>query len=139
MDTDCVFCKIIAGTIPSLKIYEDESTYAFLDIHPVNLGHTLIIPKHHSRNILDVTEPDLAAITATAKRVANTLMNTGAEGVNIITNNEGPAGQVVFHTHWHIVPRYQGDGFTHWKGAPQTESAMEAKRAELTEKLRYAQ
>ncbi|MCE9643773.1 HIT family protein [Candidatus Parcubacteria bacterium] len=135
MDTDCIFCKILTGDIPSLKVYEDESTYAFLDIHPVNTGHILVIPKRHSRNILDISDEDLASLTATAKKAAQALISTGAEGVNIITNNEKPAGQVVFHTHWHIVPRYEGDGFTHWRGTARSEEEMEAKRQELEKKL----
>jgi len=135
MQSDCLFCKIIAGDIPSLKIYEDDSTYAFLDIHPVNLGHALVVPKRHSRNILDASEEDLAAIAASTKKIGQVLMDTGAQGVNVIMNSEAPAGQVIFHTHCHVVPRYEGDGFTHWRGAPQTESAMETKRAELASRL----
>lgn len=135
MDADCLFCKIIAGTIPSLKVYEDEATYAFLDIHPVNLGHTLVVPKQHSRNILEISGSDLTAATSTAQKVSRALTETGAKGVNIIMNNEAPAGQVIFHAHYHVIPRHEGDGFTHWRGAPQTPEAMEEKRAELAAKI----
>ena len=135
MENDCIFCKIIRSEIPSRKVYEDDSVYVFLDLHPVNLGHTLVVPKAHSRNILEITEEDLAAIASAAKRVSQALMEGGATGVNVMMNNEAPAGQVIFHTHCHVVPRYEGDGFTHWRGAPQTEEAMEAKRTELASKL----
>lgn len=135
MDADCLFCKIIAGTIPSLKVYEDETTWAFLDIHPVNLGHTLVVPKRHSRNILEIYESDLAAIAFTAKKVSRALTDTGVTGVNVMMNNEASAGQVIFHAHCHVIPRREGDGFSHWRGAPQTPEAMEAIRAELAAKM----
>jgi len=135
MDADCIFCKIIRGEIPSLKVHEDDATFAFLDIHPVNLGHTLVIPKRHSRNLLEIPESELSAVAARAKKIAAALMDTGAAGVNVIMNTEKPAGQIIFHTHCHVIPRYEGDGFTHWRGAPQTDEAMQAKQAELAARL----
>ncbi|OGD67142.1 hypothetical protein A2442_01965 [Candidatus Campbellbacteria bacterium RIFOXYC2_FULL_35_25] len=114
---DCLFCKIIKGEIPCTKVYEDEKTLAFLDINPTNIGHTLVIPKNHSRNIFDIKKEDLESVYNTSQRIAQAIKNSlGVDGVNIISNNESAAGQLVFHTHIHIVPRLENDGFRHWKG-----------------------
>ena len=90
MVDDCIFCKIIAGDIPSSKVYEDEVVLAFLDISQVTPGHTLVVPKKHARNLLE-------------KKVEAA---TQAKGMNIISNMEEVSGQTVFHTHIHIIPRY---------------------------------
>ena len=114
---DCLFCKIIAGEIPSYKIYEDENTFAFLDINPTNIGHTLVVPKKHSKNIFDIEKNDLNNVYQTSKKIATAIKKSlGADGINIISNNELAAGQLVFHTHIHIIPRFDNDGFKHWKG-----------------------
>jgi len=111
---DCIFCKIIAGEIPSEKIYEDEHTYAFLDINPNNFGHTLVLPKEHYENVFDLPTDLLQHMQATAQKVAKALKQFGAEGVNIISNNDKAAGQLVFHAHMHVIPRYTDDGYKHW-------------------------
>lgn len=114
---DCLFCKIIKGEIPSYKVYEDENTFAFLDINPNNIGHTLVVPKKHSRNILDIEKDDLCAVYETSKIIAKAIMKgLKVDGINIISNNEPAAGQLVFHSHVHIVPRLETDGFRHWQG-----------------------
>jgi histidine triad (HIT) family protein len=114
---DCVFCKIIDGELPSTKIYEDDATLAFLDIHPVNPGHTLVIPKNkRTRNIFDISAPDWIAITTVVHTLAaavETALN--ADGVNIMMNNREHAGQVVDHPHIHIIPRFKGDGLQLWR------------------------
>ena len=119
---DCLFCKIVAGEIPATKIYEDEDTLAFLDANPVNPGHTLVIPKKHSRNIFDIEKEDLLNVTNNIQKVAKAIKEgLSPDGINIISNNEPVAGQVIFHTHIHIVPRFTGDGFEHWKGTTYDE------------------
>lgn len=124
--SDCLFCKIIKEDIPSSKIYEDERTFAFLDINPVNPGHTLVVPKKHSHNLFDVEEKDLHAVMSTVKKLSIAIKKAlGADGVNIEMNNDPAAGQVIFHAHMHIVPRFEGDGFKHWPGTPYKEGAEE--------------
>ncbi len=120
MNPDCIFCKIVAKEVPVHAIYEDEVCYAFLDAHPVTRGHTLLIPKAHTRNLFDTPDETLAHLFPIAKRIANIIKQTvGAGGINIHMNNEPSAGQIVFHTHIHIIPRFEGDGLTHWKGAQE--------------------
>jgi histidine triad (HIT) family protein len=110
-DPNCIFCKIVAGEIPSHKIDDDDKTLAFMDVNPWTRGHALVIPKEHSRNIYDIDPADLAAATATAQRVAQRLRERlGAEGINLLMSSEPVAMQTVFHTHVHVIPRYTGDG-----------------------------
>lgn len=117
MNEECLFCKIISGKIPGEKVYEDEDSFAFLDINPVNVGHTLLVPKMHYENIFDIPEELLCKIAANSKKLSITIKKAlDADGVNVMTNNGKAAGQLVFHSHTHIVPRYESDGFQHWKG-----------------------
>ncbi len=116
--SDCIFCKIVAGEIPASKVYEDDHVLAFLDITQVTQGHTLVIPKQHFRNVLDL-EPQVAAdlfsaVPAIARQLKEKL---GASGLNIVNNNEEAAGQTVFHTHIHLLPRFDhNDGLSiHFK------------------------
>lgn len=110
-DPDCIFCKIVAGEIPSHKIDEDDKTLAFMDINPWTRGHSLVIPKEHSRNIYDVDPADMAAVVATAQRVAQRLRDRlNCEGINLVQSSEPVAMQTVFHTHVHVIPRYSDDG-----------------------------
>ena len=126
-DANCIFCKIAAGIVPSEIVFENERTLAFLDNTPVNKGHTLVIPKVHTTNILTITQEDLAAVMETVRILAPRVKSaTNAGGVNVIMNNEAPAGQVVFHSHTHIIPRFENDGFRHWHGTTYGEGEMEA-------------
>jgi histidine triad (HIT) family protein len=110
-DPDCLFCKIVAGEIPSHKIDEDDKTLAFMDINPWTRGHALVIPKTHSRDLYDVEPADLAAMHATAQRVARRMRDRlASEGVNILQSSEPVAMQTVFHSHVHVIPRYSDDG-----------------------------
>ena len=110
MKNDCVFCAIAAGEIPSFKIYEDETTLAYLDINPFSEGHTLVIPKAHTEGLLDTPDETLAAVLARVKKIAAHLQSAlPCDGFNILQNNGEAAGQTVKHVHFHIVPRY-GDG-----------------------------
>lgn len=105
--SDCLFCKIVAGEIPSSKVYEDDQVLAFLDITQVTKGHTLVIPKAHFRNILDLTDEAAVELFARVPKIARHLQEKlGANGVNLINNNEPAAGQTVFHTHLHLLPRF---------------------------------
>lgn len=114
---DCLFCQIIAGQIPATKVYEDSDFFCFLDIKPINLGHTLIVPKEHHRNLLDLTPDLLTKVGPIIQKLALAVKaGTGADGVNIGWNNEAAAGQLVFHSHIHVMPRFENDGYTHWKG-----------------------
>ena len=105
--TDCIFCKIIAGEIPSSKVYEDDQVVAFLDISQVTPGHTLVVPKQHFRNLLEMDADSTSQLFARVPDIARKVMKaTGAKGMNILNNNEEIAGQTVFHTHVHLAPRY---------------------------------
>jgi len=110
MAKDCIFCKIIEGKMPCEKIYEDEETFAFLDISPVNHGHTLIIPKKHARNVFDISEKDFLSVMRTVRKLAPIIKEaTKADGENVVMSNEKAGNQEVFHLHVHIIPRYNGD------------------------------
>ena len=107
MKNNCVFCAIAAGEIPSFKVYEDDLVLAYLDINPFTKGHTLVIPKVHSANLLETDEATLAAVIARVKKVAAHLKAAlPCDGFNILQNNGEAAGQTVMHLHFHIVPRY---------------------------------
>ena len=113
--SDCIFCKIVAGEIPCFRIYEDEHCLAFLDIHPSAKGHSLVIPKKHFDNWLETPEEILAEISRVSKIVATAaLKGLGATGFNIGVNTGAVAGQIIMHTHLHIMPRYLDDGLKLW-------------------------
>ena len=106
--SSCVFCEIVAGTVPSAKVAEDETTLAFMDIDPGAEGHLLVIPKRHSTDLLDVSADDLAATALTAQRVAKVIpTQLGADGVNLLNCSGAAAWQTVFHFHLHVIPRYR--------------------------------
>lgn len=112
---NCLFCKIAKKEIPANIIYEDKDVIAFLDIRPINPGHALVVPKKHSENIYDMDEKTLEKIGPVLKKVAIAVKKaTNAEGINIGMNNEGVAGQVIMHPHFHIIPRFDHDGKKHW-------------------------
>ncbi|MBU2189993.1 MAG: HIT family protein [Alphaproteobacteria bacterium] len=106
---DNIFAKILRGEIPSHKLYEDADTFAFMDIMPRGDGHCLVIPKKPSRNILDVEEDSLAAVARTTQKLARAVLSAfSADGVTVQQFNEPAGGQVVFHLHFHIIPRFEG-------------------------------
>jgi histidine triad (HIT) family protein len=110
MMVDCIFCKIIEGKEKSWKVYEDESVYAFLDIHPVNEYHTLVIPKQHYENIFDIPEDELINVMTVVKKLVLLYSSKlGIHAVQIINSSGSEAQQDVFHVHFHIVPRKKGD------------------------------
>ncbi len=109
--SDCIFCKIVRGEIPAHKVYEDEHVVAFLDIYPINPGHTLIVPKQHYERLEDVPEEVLAAMMRAAARLAPAILRaTGAQGYNLVVNVGRVAGQEIMHVHLHVIPRREGDG-----------------------------
>lgn len=106
-----IFAKIITGELPSFKVYEDERVLAFLDINPIQPGHTLVIPKTPSDNGLSADAEDLAYLMIIGQKLAKAIKEiTGCDGINFLMNNGKAAGQVVFHTHLHIIPRFDDDG-----------------------------
>ncbi|WP_342506198.1 HIT family protein [Sporosarcina sp. FSL K6-2383] len=111
--TACIFCKIIEGTIPSMKVYEDDHVYAFMDIMPASKGHVLLVPKTHCENIYDMTEQQASQLFAVAPKIANAIQaEFNPKGMNLLQNNGAFAGQAVFHFHLHFIPRYdEADGF----------------------------
>lgn len=110
---DCIFCKIVSGEIASVKVYEDDRVFAFMDINPINEGHLLIIPKAHAATIHEITEADfLAVMSATHKLAAAIKKALNPDGINLLQLNGKAANQVVPHLHVHIVPRWFDDGVT---------------------------
>ena len=110
MAEDCIFCKIVAGELPSEVVHEDEHTIAFMDSNPWTRSHALVIPRRHSRNLYDVDDDDLARVAAAAKRLARRMRDAlGCDGVNLLNSCEAAAWQTVFHTHLHVIPRYDDD------------------------------
>lgn len=135
---DCIFCKIIAGEIPATKVYEDSEFLAFLDLYPVNIGHTLIVPKKHFENIHDLPDDILIKMSLVVKKVSGAVKDgVNADGINVTSNNGTHAGQVIFHSHTHIIPRFAGDGFPMWRGARgYNEGEMEMTAEKISEKLK---
>ena len=128
---DCIFCKIVKEEIPCTKIYEDGKTLAFLDITPINIGHTLVIPKEHFKDIHEVPEELVTHMMKAVKKISTTLRTSlPCDGVNVAMNNEGAAGQVIFHAHIHVIPRFEGDGFELWHGKRSYEEGEMQKVAE---------
>jgi histidine triad (HIT) family protein len=108
-DPSNVFGKILRGELPAHKLYEDDDTFAFMDIMPRGDGHCLVIPKAPSRNILDVSEDSLAAVARTTQKLARAVVKAfSADGVTVQQFNETAGGQVVFHLHVHVIPRFEG-------------------------------
>lgn len=109
--SNCIFCRIAAGEIPSDKVYEDDLIVAFMDINPVAPGHVLVVPKRHSTEIMGMTDEEMSAAALAVKRIAAAAVAaTGAEGFNVLNNCGRAAGQAVDHVHFHVIPRSSGDG-----------------------------
>jgi histidine triad (HIT) family protein len=107
---DCIFCKVLAGEIPSERIYEDDHTIAVMDINPWTRGHAVVIPRKHAANLFEIEDEELEHVAVAAKRVA-TAMNDRLEcdGVNLLQSNGAAAWQTIFHLHMHVIPRYEDD------------------------------
>jgi histidine triad (HIT) family protein len=113
--SDCIFCKIAKGELPCYKIYEDENFLAFLDIQPISKGHTLIIPKKHYNTFLETPVEILSLMTKIIHKIGQALLKaTRTDGLNFGLNNGEAAGQIIMHTHFHIIPRFKNDGLHTW-------------------------
>ncbi|MDD9953057.1 MAG: HIT family protein [Candidatus Woesearchaeota archaeon] len=130
---DCLFCKIVAGEIPCMKVDESEHFLAFLDIAPVQQGHTLVIPKEHSESFDDFsTEHATEFLEFTQKVSKHVVKQVGAAGCNVGINNGEAAGQIIFHTHFHVIPRRERDGLESWHGTACSQGELK----KVHEKLR---
>lgn len=130
--SECIFCKIIKGEIPSYKIYEDDKVYAFLDIACDAVGHTLVVPKQHCANVLDCDEDSLKAVAVAVQKISRHYVeNCGFDGVNVLNASGKSAQQSVFHLHFHIVPRKIDDGLNMWP----LEGKQEIDLKQIAEKL----
>ena len=110
-DSSCIFCKIVAGEIPGIKVYEDDATLCFMDINPAAEGHALVVPKEHRADVHTITDEALCAVVRTAKRVAGGIDAALApDGINLVQCNGEGAAQSVLHWHMHVLPRSVGDG-----------------------------
>jgi histidine triad (HIT) family protein len=113
--SDCIFCKIVKGELPCYKIYEDDNFLAFLDIQPISKGHTLIIPKKHYNNFAETPANLLSEMIKIVQKIGIAVNKaTNADGFNIGLNNGSAAGQIIMHTHFHIIPRFNNDDLHTW-------------------------
>lgn len=131
---NCIFCKIMKGEIPCNKIYEDKFTFAFLDINPVNIGHTLVIPKSHSPTFLEMPLKDSEKIMKTINKIAPAILSVlGTSAFNLVQSNGKAADQAINHVHFHIIPRYENDNKDiKWK----TEQALPGELNTISEKIK---
>lgn len=135
--TNCVFCKIVKLETPSQRVYEDDKHIAFLDINPVNAGHTLIIPREHYESIEDTPDEVLADMLKLAKKIGPAIQKAmKADAYNLTINNGHAAGQVIDHIHIHLIPRLENDGFRAWHGRERyDEGQMGATAKKIKENL----
>jgi histidine triad (HIT) family protein len=133
-DSDCLFCGIVAGSIPSETIDSDERTIAFMDINPATPGHALVVPREHSADLLEIGEEDLTATVLAARRLSRRMKDIlEADGIDLINACGAAAWQTVFHFHIHVVPRYEDDPLElPWVPAPGDSDEI----ARIAEKLR---
>ena len=135
-DPDNVFAKILRGELPAHKLYEDDDTFAFMDIMPRGDGHCLVIPKTPSRNILDVTPESLSAVIATTQKLARAVMKAfPADGVTVQQFNEPGGGQVVFHLHFHVIPRFDGIALKPHAGDIEDQAVLAANAQKIRDAL----
>jgi histidine triad (HIT) family protein len=107
---DCLFCKIVAGEVPAEVVQEDEHTLAFMDINPWTRGHALVIPREHSRDLLEIDDQQLARTLSAAKRLGQAMSDRlGCDGINLLNSTGSAAWQTIFHFHVHVIPRYDDD------------------------------
>jgi histidine triad (HIT) family protein len=133
-DANCIFCKIIRGQVPSFKLYENDKTFAFMDINPITPGHALIVPKFHARDIFETPDEWVGAAMVTTRRIARAVQATVQPyGMNIVQANGPGAKQSVFHLHIHVVPRLKDDNLSmNWPINPGDKDAI----AKLAESIR---
>ena len=132
-EESCIFCKVVRGELPSDIVSETEGTVAFVDLHPNNFGHTLVVPKVHYPDIFSMPEDMVSKVFIEAKRVAAAVQSAvSADGVNIYMNNGAAAGQVIFHAHIHVIPRFHGDSL---KTFPTKSYEHDGHKKEIGEKI----
>jgi len=132
---ECIFCNIIKGNAEAEIVFEDDSIIAFLDIQPINYGHTLIVPKIHYDNFLTVPSDVLSKLTIAIQFIAGVVKRSvNADGFNVITNNGNSAGQTVFHFHFHIIPRFDED----FNFKPRLKNYSTVSMKEYADKIRSA-
>ncbi len=134
-DPDCLFCKIVAGEIPSTIVAHDERTISFMDINPATRGHALVIPRTHAQDLLSIESEDLAACAHSAQLLAGRAKEVlGADGVNLVNSCGADAWQTIFHFHIHVIPRYKGDPLRlPWVPAPGDADEIAAAAALLAQ------
>ncbi len=131
-DESCVFCRIVQREAPASILYEDDEVLAFLDIRPLNEGHTLVIPKRHYETVYGIPDDLVAHIYKLVKRLAVAVKAaTKADGVTIIQQNGHAAGQEVFHMHVHVVPRFEGEKLPHFRDIPNASREQLERAAEM--------
>ena len=131
----CVFCQIIRKEAPASMVYEDEQVAAFLSNRPVNVGHTLVVPKKHYTDVYEIPDEEAAYLFKVAKRIARAVKEaTGIQGIRIVQNNGRDAGQVIFHLHVHVIPMKPHDHFFHENGV-RTPELLEADAEKIRRQL----
>ena len=132
MADDCIFCKIVRNEIHSSNVYTNDKVIAFLDVNPVNKGHVLIVPKDHYETLLDIPDNIAKELLVIAKKIGKSARKAlKADGFNIGMNNFPAAGQVVFHAHLHVIPRFENDGLQHWPSKKYEEGEMDQVREKI--------
>ena len=133
MDPDCLFCRIVAGEIPSTRVDEDDRTVAFMDINPATRGHLLVVPREHAADVHAIDPEDLKAVALAAKGLAQRVREKlGADGVNLLNSAGSAAWQTVFHFHMHVIPRYDNDPLRlPWQPQPGDKDEIAAAAEEL--------
>jgi histidine triad (HIT) family protein len=126
-DPDCLFCKIVAGEVPSTRVHEDGRTIAFMDINPATRGHALVVPRRHWTDLLEIDPGDLQATMVAAQRLAQHMHDRlSPDGINLLNSCGSAAWQTVFHFHVHVIPRYEGDPLVlPWRPAPGDRAEIE--------------
>lgn len=128
----CVFCRVVSGELPSYKVYEDDWVLGILDIRPVGRGHTLVIPKRHFENILDIEEDLMLHIYRVARKVAESQKRAlNPAGIGVAQNNGAAAGQIIFHFHTHVIPKWSPDQDRHEPAAGELEEVAEMIRKNM--------
>ena len=127
-DDNCIFCKLANGDIPTRSIYEDDDFNVILDMSPATKGHALILPKSHAKNLYELPDETAAKVMVLAKKLATEMTEKlGADGFNLVQNNNEIAGQTVFHFHLHLIPRYEGDNQKiNWTSTTKTAEELDS-------------
>lgn len=136
-DSNCIFCKIANGEIPSYTLYEDDMFRVIFDLSPASKGHALVLPKEHFRNLFDIEEKYAKEAMLVAKKVTAAMKEVlGCDGFNVLQNNEEVAGQTVFHFHMHLIPRYENDNLKiSWNPGELNKDSAEEIAKSISEKI----